>query len=134
MSGPVNEAVVDEQGEEALLKDPFVLELIKQLRAQDTHGTWEGKSDAALLQPYILTAEQRRETEALMAVHRAEARRIGWERVLLVGDAPYYQRFGFTKRADVIMPPPTNPERVLGLPLYPGAWDGVAGEVTKYPR
>jgi len=47
--------------QEALLKDPFVLELIKQIRAQDTHGTWEGKSDLKLLEPYILTAEQRRE-------------------------------------------------------------------------
>ena len=47
--------------DEALLKDPFVVELIKQLRAQDTHGTWEGKSDAKLLEPYIVTPEQRRE-------------------------------------------------------------------------
>ena len=43
------------------LTTPFVQQLIKQLRAQDTHGTWEGKSDAKLLEPYILTAEQRRE-------------------------------------------------------------------------
>ena len=43
------------------LQDVFVLELIKQVRAQDTHGTWEGKSDATLLAPYIITAEQRRE-------------------------------------------------------------------------
>ena len=35
-------------------------ELVKQIRAQDMHGTWEGKSDAKLLEPYILTAEQRR--------------------------------------------------------------------------
>lgn len=46
--------------DEELLADPFVRELIKQIRAQDTHGTWEGKSDAKLLEPYILTAEQRR--------------------------------------------------------------------------
>jgi probable nitrogen fixation protein len=46
--------------EAALLQDPFVRELIKQLRAQDTHGTWEGKSDALLLAPFILSAEQRR--------------------------------------------------------------------------
>jgi probable nitrogen fixation protein len=52
--------VVDTLSEEALLKDSFVVELIKQIRAQDTHGTWEGKSDAKLLEPYILTAEQRR--------------------------------------------------------------------------
>jgi len=42
------------------LQDEFVRELVKQLRAQDTHGTWEGKSDATLLTPYILTPEQRR--------------------------------------------------------------------------
>ncbi|WP_428422151.1 NifX-associated nitrogen fixation protein [Methylibium sp.] len=46
--------------DEALLQDPFIRELVKQIRAQDTHGTWEGKSDAKLLEPYILSAEQRR--------------------------------------------------------------------------
>lgn len=46
--------------ETALLEDPFIRELVKQLRAQDTHGTWEGKSDLTLLEPFILTAEQRR--------------------------------------------------------------------------
>jgi hypothetical protein len=29
------------------------------------------------------------------------------------------------------MPPPTNPDRVLGLALRKGAWDGVAGPVTR---
>ncbi len=61
----------------------------------------------------------------------SEARRLGWERVMLVGDAPYYSRFGFRKLDKVVMPPPTNPERVLGLELRKGAWDGVAGAVTK---
>lgn len=46
--------------DEALLQDNFVRTLVQQLRAQDTHGTWEGKSDAKLLEPYILSAEQRR--------------------------------------------------------------------------
>lgn len=53
-------AAVEAPSEEQLLQDPFVRELVKQLRAQDTHGTWEGKSDAKLLEPYILSAEQRR--------------------------------------------------------------------------
>ncbi|GAB4063218.1 NifX-associated nitrogen fixation protein [Uliginosibacterium sediminicola] len=44
----------------AALETPFMKELIKQWRAQDTHGTWEGKSDVKLLHPYILTAEARR--------------------------------------------------------------------------
>jgi predicted N-acetyltransferase YhbS len=62
----------------------------------------------------------------------AEARRLGWERVLLVGDAPYYRRFGFAKIAGVEMPPPTNPDRVLALELRPEAWRGVWGRVEKF--
>ncbi|HQU68440.1 MAG TPA: N-acetyltransferase [Albidovulum sp.] len=61
----------------------------------------------------------------------AEAARLGWERVLLVGDAPYYRRFGFKRIDDVVMPPPTNPDRVLAAALRPGAWDGVRGQVEK---
>lgn len=51
----------------------------------------------------------------------------GWPRVLLVGDAPYYQRFGFARLNGVVMPPPTNPDRVLGF----GAWAGIRGRVRK---
>jgi predicted N-acetyltransferase YhbS len=29
------------------------------------------------------------------------------------------------------MPPPTNPDRVLGLELKAGAWEGVTGTVSK---
>ena len=61
----------------------------------------------------------------------AEARRLGWNRVLLVGDAPYYGRFGFSRLDGVVMPPPTNPERVLGLELVAGAWAGVSGAVAR---
>lgn len=59
------------------------------------------------------------------------ARACGWPRMLLVGDAPYYGRFGFARLTRVTMPPPTNPERVLGLALQPGAWDDVTGQVTR---
>lgn len=49
----------------ALAADPmtneFIVELVKQWRAQDTHGTWDGKSNETLLAPYIITREQRRE-------------------------------------------------------------------------
>jgi probable nitrogen fixation protein len=54
------DAAVAAPDDAALLRDAFIVELIKQIRAQDTHGTWEGKSDAKLLEPYILSAEQRR--------------------------------------------------------------------------
>ena len=67
----------------------------------------------------------------LMRDSLARARTLGWDRVLLVGDAPYYSRFGFARLDDVVMPPPTNPARVLGLELRPGAWVGVTGPVTR---
>ncbi|OWY01138.1 GNAT family N-acetyltransferase [Thioclava sp. F42-5] len=67
----------------------------------------------------------------LMHESLSRAADLGWERVLLVGDAPYYQRFGFSKLDEVEMPPPTNPDRVLGLELVPGAWEGVHGQVEK---
>ena len=39
---------------------PFMKELIKVWRAQDTHGTWETKGDLDLLAPYVLDKEARR--------------------------------------------------------------------------
>lgn len=80
------------------------------------HPTRQGEGLAAVLI---------RETLSLAVLHR-------WTRVMLVGDAPYYARFGFAKLEGVEMPPPTNPERVLGQALRPGAWDGVTGLVTRW--
>lgn len=55
------------------------------------------------------------------------ATEIGWNRMMLVGDAPYYGRFGFRRLEGVTMPPPTNPDRVLGT----GDWSGIAGRVVR---
>lgn len=79
------------------------------------HPTRQGEGIAALLIYKIIEA----------------ASDLGWPRVLLVGDAPYYQRFGFQRLDGVEMPPPTNPDRVLGLALKDAAWDGVHGPVCK---
>jgi predicted N-acetyltransferase YhbS len=59
------------------------------------------------------------------------ARTLGWDRVMLVGDAPYYSRYGFTALPQVQMPPPTNPDRVLGVALRDDAWRDVSGPVTR---
>lgn len=50
----------DAASDEALLATPFIQQLVRQMRAQDTHGTWEGRTDLQLLKPYILTPEERR--------------------------------------------------------------------------
>lgn len=67
----------------------------------------------------------------LMRESLSRAQSMGWSRVMLVGDAPYYSRFGFSKLEGVEMPPPTNPDRVLGLELRPGAWVDVQGSVER---
>ncbi len=95
-----------------------------------------GDAPALLLGPIAVHPTRQGEgLGALLIVESmGEALREGWSRVLLVGDAPYYRRFGFAKLPDVVMPPPTNPDRVLGHDLVTGAWKGVAGQVTKWPE
>jgi probable nitrogen fixation protein len=39
---------------------PFIKQLIRVWRAQDSHGTWESKADLDLLEPYIVDKEKRR--------------------------------------------------------------------------
>ena len=92
-----------------------------------------GGEDVLLLGPVAVHPTRQGEGLGALLITEslAEAKKLGWERVLLVGDAPYYSRFGFRKLEDVVMPPPTNPDRVLGLPLVAGAWAGVRGAVTK---
>ncbi len=65
----------------------------------------------------------------LIADSLAKARELGWKRVILVGDAPYFGRLGFFRLSGVEMPPPTNPNRILGLALVPGSWEGITGNV-----
>ena len=56
MAEAAEAAVAEVPAEES----PFVKELIKVWRAQDTHGAWEGKKDLDLLVPYIIDKEARR--------------------------------------------------------------------------
>ncbi|OHC47368.1 MAG: GNAT family N-acetyltransferase, partial [Rhodobacteraceae bacterium GWF1_65_7] len=92
-----------------------------------------GGQDVLLLGPVAVHPTRQGEGLGGLLINEslAEARRLGWERVMLVGDAPYYTRFGFRKLQGVVMPPPTNPDRVLGLELKRGAWAGVTGQVEK---
>jgi predicted N-acetyltransferase YhbS len=113
------------------------------LVARDADGTlagairhWPvrvGGRPALLLGPVAVHPTRQGEGIAAALIREAliEARALGWERVMLVGDAPYYRRFGFRRLEGVEMPPPTNPDRVLGLELAPGAWSGVTGPVER---
>ena len=92
-----------------------------------------GGQDVLLLGPVAVHPTRQGEGLGGLLINEsmAEARRLGWERVMLVGDAPYYSRFGFRKLEGVVMPPPTNPDRVLGFALKRGAWDGLIGDVRR---
>lgn len=66
---------------------------------------------------------------ALMRAAILEARKRGHGAILLVGDAPYYERFGFSsaRTATLMMPGPFARERFLALELKDGWLEGAAG-------
>jgi len=92
-----------------------------------------GADDALLLGPIAVHPTRQAEGLGGLLIRSSLeiARDGGWQRCMLVGDAPYYSRFGFAKLHGVNMPPPTNPERVLGQELQDGAWVGVTGVVVQ---
>lgn len=93
-----------------------------------------GTVEALLLGPVAVHPTRQGEGLGGMLIEGSLTRAVplGWARVMLVGDAPYYERFGFSLLTDVVMPPPTNPARVLRRALIADAWDGVAGDVTAW--
>lgn len=66
---------------------------------------------------------------SLMRASIARACARGHGALILVGDAPYYARFGFSGDlvAGLAMPGPFERERLLGLNLRRGALDGAVG-------
>ena len=68
----------------------------------------------------------------LMRTALSRAAGLGHPAVLLVGDAPYYARFGFEagKVGALWLPGPFERERFLGLDLVPGALAGAKGLVA----
>ncbi len=91
-----------------------------------------GGQQSVLLGPIAVHPTRQGEGVASLLMQRCltDARDLGWARLMLVGDAPYYRRFGFEPLTAVEMPPPTNPDRVLGVGLVAGGWDGVSGAVA----
>ncbi len=95
-----------------------------------------GGAPALLLGP--IAVHPTRQGEGLGALLIADglerAAELGWKRAILIGDEPYYRRFGFTSEQarGLAFPPPTNPERVLARALRPGAFDAAAGMVRRW--
>ena len=93
-----------------------------------------GELDALLLGPVAVGAGHHgRQGMGAALIRRglAAAERLTHEAVILVGDEPYYRRFGF--RADLTtrmtLPGPVDRRRFLARELYPGALQRASGLV-----
>ena len=73
---------------------------------------------------------------ALMRRALGAAGRRGHDALLLVGDAPYYQRFGFSaaKTGALWLPGPFERQRLLGCELKTGSLDGARGLISATGR
>jgi predicted N-acetyltransferase YhbS len=106
--------------------------LIGTLRLWDVEAGTAGP--ALLLGPLAVDCKRQRQGigATLMAHALGEARRLGHRAVILVGDAPYYARFGFAHAPvnALQLPGPVDRARFLGLELEPGALTGAAGLIA----
>jgi predicted N-acetyltransferase YhbS len=104
-------------------------------RVVGTVRLWHVSTDtgqpALLLGPLAVAPSRRRRGVGTALVRRAlrDARRRGHRAMILVGDSPYYGRFGFTaaKTGTLELPGPYEPARLLALELVPGELDGASG-------
>ncbi len=101
-------------------------------------GAPPAKTDALLLGPLAVEPafEGRGIGAALMTRALDAARAAGHTLVLLVGDEPYYARFGFVrvKPGGLELPGPVDPARLLAAELEPGALERASGRVLAARR
>jgi predicted N-acetyltransferase YhbS len=93
---------------------------------------------ALLLGPVAVNCAHQGRGVGAALVRRAvrEARKQGYAAIVLVGDAAYYGRFGFStdKTGALSMPGPFERHRLLGLELQPGALGGACGMIEPTGR
>ena len=99
--------MIGERGHPALLLGPIAV-----------HPTRQGEGLGALLIGETLE----------------RASEVGWSRVILIGDAPYYARFGFSRAQTLQLdfPQPFNPDRLLGKELAAGAFEECSGMINRW--
>lgn len=93
---------------------------------------------ALLLGPLAVdTAHRSQGIGATLMRHALDqAKALGHKAVLLVGDEPYYSRFGFSRDGmeGLMLPGPVMRERFLGLELVPGALGDANGMIAASGR
>ncbi|HYZ47802.1 MAG TPA: N-acetyltransferase [Sphingomonas sp.] len=93
-----------------------------------------GGSPALMLGPLAVDSRSRKlgVGAALMDHALAAAKARGHRAVILLGDAPYYARFGFSARktGELSLPGPFERDRLLALEFNEGALDGAWGMIA----
>lgn len=91
----------------------------------------DARSPALLLGPVAVAPADRGKGYARALIWQGldRARELGYGIVLLVGDEPYYLKFGFTRALTkaLELPGPVDLSRFLGLELVSHAFTGVSG-------
>jgi predicted N-acetyltransferase YhbS len=115
----------------------LALSVVRQGRLVGTVRLWHvsaGGKPALMLGPLAVDAGCRAlgVGAALMVRALEIARQRGHGAVILLGDAPYYARFGFSgaKTSELSLPGPFERDRLLGLELREGALDEAWGMVA----
>ncbi len=101
-------------------------------------GVRAGETAALVLGPLTVEPafENRGIGAALIARSMAAAKEAGHTLVLLVGDEPYYSRFGFRRvpPGRLVLPGPVDPMRFLYAELAPAALPAAGGAVAPGPE
>ena len=115
----------------------LALSVVARGRLVGTVRLWHvsaGGKPALMLGPLAVEASSRKlgVGAALMDHALAAAKARGHRAVILLGDAPYYARFGFSglKTCELSLPGPFERDRLLGLEFCEGALDGVRGLIV----
>ena len=117
--------------------DGLALSAVRRGQLVGTARLWHvsaGGLPALVLGPLAVDATSRELGigAALMVEALAAARARGHGAVILLGDAPYYARFGFSaeKTGGLSLPGPFERERLLAFELREGALDGAWGMIV----
>src|SRR6187399_3749607 len=115
----------------------LALSAVRQGRVIGSVRMWHvsaGGQPALMLGPLAVEASSRQlgVGAALMDHALAAAKARGHCVVILLGDAPYYARFGFSagKTGELSLPGPFERDRLLGLELREGGLDGAWGMIA----
>ena len=115
----------------------LALSVIAQGRLVGTLRLWHvsaGGARALVLGPLAVDPSCRKLGVGAALIHHAlaAAKGRGHGAVVLLGDAPYYSRFGFSalKTGELSLPGPFERNRLLGLELREGALDGAWGMIA----